>query len=249
VAGLFYPGRAEALEATVRELLTAAPADGPVPKALIVPHAGYVYSGAVAATGYRRVVAARDRIRRVVLLGPAHRYPLVGVATHSAEAFATPLGEMPLDPAVRDVPGVQVLDVAHEGEHSLEVHLPFLQVALRECTLLPLLVGDAAPDAVAEIIGRLWGGDETLVVVSSDLSHFEDIATARRIDRRTARAIETLQIGAVGPHDACGCHPVSGLMEACSRRGLQLAAIDLRTSGDTAGDPHRVVGYGTFVTV
>lgn len=248
VAGLFYPGRADVLERTVRELLAAAPDDGDAPKALIAPHAGYVYSGPVAATGYRRVAAARGRIRRVVLAGPAHRYPLRGIATHSADAFATPLGEIPLDPAVRDVPGVAVLDAAHEGEHSLEVHLPFLQIALGEFSLLPLLVGETPPEDVADVLGRLWDGDETLVVVSSDLSHFENLPTARRQDARTAHNIEALQVDSIGPYDACGCHPVRGLMEACARRGLRLEAIDLRTSGDTAGDPRRVVGYGTFVT-
>jgi AmmeMemoRadiSam system protein B len=249
VAGLFYPGRADILERTVRELLDAAPDSGPVPKALILPHAGYVYSGAVAASGYRRIERARGRIERVVLAGPAHRYPLRGIATHSARAFETPLGEIPLDRTAQDISGARVLNIAHRGEHSLEVHLPFLQVALGQFALLPLLVGDAAPDDVADVLDHVWGGDETLIVISSDLSHFEDSATARRLDAKTARASEALDVDAVGPHDACGCRPVAGLMRACERRGLGLSAVDLRTSGDTVGDPHRVVGYGTFVTV
>ncbi len=264
VAGLFYPGRADVLSRTVRALLDAADAadanmaggagadraapHARPPKALIVPHAGYVYSGPVAASGYRRLRGAGARIKRVVLAGPAHRYPLRGIATHSARAFATPLGEIPIERAVRSAPGVRVLDEAHEGEHSLEVHLPFLQVALREFSLLPLLVGDASAQEVAAALEYLWGGDETLIVVSSDLSHFEDMATARRLDARTASAVEALDVTAVGPRDACGCRPVTGLMAACARRGLRLSAIDVRTSGDTAGDPHRVVGYGTFVT-
>jgi len=247
VAGLFYPGRRDELRDVLDELL-AGPARGPAPKAFIAPHAGYVYSGPIAADAYRRVAAARDHIERVVLLGPAHRFPLRGIATHGADAFRTPLGDVPIDPVARDLPGARVVDAAHVSEHSLEVHLPFLQAALREFRLVPLLVGDATPGDVADVLDHLWGGDETLIVVSSDLSHYHDHATAARRDAATAARIEALDAESIGSHDACGCRGIGGLIVACRRRGLRLVNTDLRTSADTAGTPDRVVGYGVFVT-
>jgi AmmeMemoRadiSam system protein B len=246
VAGLFYPAGPAELEKAVRAYLAEAEGTGPEPKALIVPHAGYVYSGPVAATGYARV--KRD-IERVVLLGPAHRFPVRGVATHSAEFFTTPLGRIRVDPAVRSLPGVQVVDAAHIAEHSLEVHLPFLQVALGDFALLPLLVGEAKPDEVAAILDAAWGGPETLIVVSTDLSHFNDYDTAKRMDRVTATAIEEFRHDKVGPYQACGCRPVGGLLTVAKRLGLAVETLDLRSSGDTAGGKREVVGYGTFAVV
>jgi AmmeMemoRadiSam system protein B len=247
VAGFFYPGDARELEAQVRGFLADAAPGGRVPKALVAPHAGYVYSGPVAATGYRRLEAARERIERVVLLGPAHRYPLRGLAAHGADFFETPLGRIRVDPEVRSLPHVEVLDAAHRGEHSLEVHLPFLQIVLGDFTVAPLVVGDAPPDDVAEVLDALWGGPETVIVVSSDLSHFHDYATAQRLDRETADAIVGLRYEDVGPYDACGCRGVSGLLAVARRRGLRIEEVDLRNSGDTAGSHDRVVGYGTFL--
>jgi hypothetical protein len=254
VAGSFYPADPSVLRSTVEEALAAAadrvPA-GPVPKALIVPHAGYVYSAPIAASAYARVLPGRGRIRRVVLLGPAHRVAVRGLAAPAADALATPLGQLPVDTAGRDalVAGghVVVRDDVHATEHSLEVQLPFLQVALGEVVVLPLAVGDATPDLVAEVLHAAWGGDETLVVVSSDLSHYLDHASATEADRRTAAAIVARQPDRLAGQDACGVRPVQGLLTAAARHGLDVDLLDLRTSADTAGDPDRVVGYGAFV--
>ncbi len=253
VAGAFYPGDPAVLLTTVRELLAevgAQAAAGPVaPKAIIAPHAGYVYSGPVAATVYARLAPLRDRVRRVVLLGPAHRVAFHGLALPGATAFATPLGQVPIDlkaaDALRDLPQVLVSPQAHALEHSLEVHLPFLQAVLGAFELVPLVVGRATPEEVAEVLDRLWGGDETLIVVSSDLSHYLDYAQAQATDRDTARQILSAS-PTLDPHQACGAAPVNGLLVAASRRGLDPRLLDLRNSGDTAGDRSRVVGYASF---
>lgn len=253
VAGAFYPDDPRELASAVREHLAAAsvPAGEPVPRAVIAPHAGYVYSGPVAASAYARLAPARGRIRRVVLLGPSHRVPLSGVAAPSADAFETPLGLVPVDreavERLRALPQVEVRDDAHRLEHSLEVHLPFLQEVLGEFLLVPLVVGEATPEEVAEVIEALWDEAGTVVVVSSDLSHYYDYATARRMDAATSRAIESLRPEAIGPEDACGRHPVRGLLLAARRRGLSCRTVDLRSSGDTAGGRDEVVGYGSYV--
>ncbi len=225
--------------------------EGPAPKALIAPHAGYVYSGAVAASAYARLRAVRDRIRRVVLLGPAHRVPFRGLAASSAQVFETPLGAVELDQdalaALADLPQVRVLDEAHRREHSLEVQLPFLQMALTQFSLVPLVVGDASAEDVAEVLERLWGGPETLVVVSSDLSHYHDYETARVRDGKTTAAIEALRDDVIGYDDACGRNPVNGLLHAAKGHGLHAHTVDLRNSGDTAGPRDQVVGYGAYV--
>ena len=252
VAGMFYPGRCADLEQAVLSLLTtaAATAVGPSPKALILPHAGYVYSGAVAAAGYARLVGARERIRRVVMLGPAHTVRLLGLATSTTEAFDTPLGRVPVDldavETLLALPQVSAMDAAHETEHCLEVQLPFLQSVLVAFALVPLVVGTAATNQVVDVLDRLWGGVETLIVVSSDLSHYQDYDTARRLDAATARAIETLQPEAIADHQACGRIAIKGLLAAAARRGLVAERLDLRNSGDTAGPRSRVVGYGAW---
>jgi AmmeMemoRadiSam system protein B len=246
VAGLFYPADPLELREAVRGYLGEG--DGAPPKALIVPHAGYVYSGPIAGSGYRRWEGARGR--RVVLLGPAHRYPLAGLAAHSAAWFATPLGRVPVDVEAVErllaMPQVQRLDAAHRGEHSLEVHIPFLQVVFEDFRLVPLVVGDAAPAEVADVLEAVWDGPETFVVVSSDLSHYYDSETARRLDRETADAIERLDPARVGPESACGCRAIGGLLEVARRRGLRATTLDLRNSGDTHGMRSEVVGYGAF---
>jgi AmmeMemoRadiSam system protein B len=236
VAGSFYPADADQLRATVERLLKDAPG-GTRPKAVIAPHAGYVYSGAVAASAFRRVVDAP--VFRVVLLGPSHFVALRGVALPAAHAMRTPLGDIP----VEDAP-LPRQPRAHVEEHSLEVELPFLQVALRSFAVLPLAVGDATPEEVAAVIEQLWGGDETLIVVSSDLSHYLPYADAQRADAASAK--EILALGRLVPDDACGAAPVNGLLLAAKHRGLRAELIDLRNSGDTAGDKKRVVGYGAF---
>jgi AmmeMemoRadiSam system protein B len=253
VAGMFYPAAPAALAAEVRAHLARAPASpgasAAVPKALIAPHAGYVYSGPIAAHAYARLAAGRDTIRRVVLFGPTHRVPVRGLALPSAGAFATPLGPVSVDrqaaAAALALPQVCESDAAHAFEHSLEVQLPFLQAVLGDFRIVPFAVGDATPDEVAEVIALLWGGPETLVVVSSDLSHYHRYAEARAIDRATGEAI--LALSATLDHEqACGATPINGLLLAARRHGLQAELLDLRNSGDTAGDKSRVVGYASF---
>lgn len=252
VAGRFYPERPGDLAGAVQGFLRdAVPAAGGALKALIAPHAGYVYSGPIAGTAYAALASRRGTIERVVLLGPAHRVALRGLAAPEAEAFATPLGEVRLDPEALErvlaLPQVVVLDAAHALEHSLEVQLPFLQQLLDDFALVPLVVGDATPAEVAEVLDLLWGGDETLVVVSTDLSHYHDYATARRMDAETSRAIEALDPELIGYDHACGRIPVQGLLLAARRRGLRARALDVRSSGDTAGPRDAVVGYGAYV--
>lgn len=254
VAGMFYPDDPAELHAQVRGFLDAvAPvtADAP-PKALIVPHAGYIYSGPVAATAYAQLASVVAGIKRVVLLGPAHRVAFRGLALSSADAFQTPLGDVPLDREAIDtilaLPQVGVSDQAHAQEHSLEVHLPFLQELLPSFQLVPIVVGDAKPELVSEVLDRLWGGPETLIVISSDLSHYHDYATAQRMDRSTSQAILEGRIADIGFHDACGRNPINGLLAALPKHGgLHAELLDLRNSGDTAGPRDQVVGYGAYV--
>lgn len=252
VAGTFYPGDPAALAAEVAAYLgeAAAPARaGRAPKAIIAPHAGYAYSGPIAASIYARLAPRAGAIRRVVLAGPAHRVFVRGVAVPAADAFATPLGRVPLDheaiEALRALPFVEVSERAHAQEHSLEVHLPFLQSVLGDFRLVPLVVGEARPEHMAALFDTLWGGEETLVVVSSDLSHYLPYEAARKRDAATAASIMRLD-PSLAPEDACGAAPINGLLALARRRGLEAERIDLRTSGDTAGGRDRVVGYGAF---
>ncbi len=251
VAGLFYPADPVQLATDVRRLLSrvATPASPVPPKALIVPHAGYSYSGEVAAQAYARLQPLAGRIRRVVLLGPVHRVPVRGLALPASSAFATPLGTVPLDSAaiasLAGLPQVCVSAAAHAQEHSLEVHLPFLQAVLGDFQLVPLAVGDASAAEVAEVLEKLWGGDETLIVISSDLSHFLTYAQAQRIDGASVRQILAGQPG-LDHQQACGATPVNGLLQAARQHGLTAELLDLRNSGDTAGDRTRVVGYAAI---
>jgi AmmeMemoRadiSam system protein B len=250
VAGSFYPADPGELQCTVRRLLEAAPAGhGPAPKALVVPHAGYAWSGAVAATAYARLLEHRQRYRRVVMLGPCHYVACTGLAVSGVDAFNTPLGSVMLDRASIDAlrhPAVSSLDAVHRPEHSLEVQLPFLQCVLDSFTLVPLLVGDCDAAEVAEVIECLWGGAETLVVVSSDLSHYLGYDAAQDLDSCTCRAIEALDGDSIGHDAACGASPLHGLLLVARRRGMQVATLDLRNSGDVSGDRRRVVGYGAW---
>lgn len=252
VAGSFYPARPAELGRTVDELLSGVSSEpaAVAPKVLIVPHAGYVYSGPVAASAYARLKQAARAIRRVVLLGPVHRVPIRGLALPEAQALATPLGVIPVDAdavhAIAHLPQVGVSATAHALEHSLEVQLPFLQRMLGDFSVVPLAVGDATPGEVAEVIDALWGGAETLIVISSDLSHYLPYAVARDVDGETAQ-----QILALGPYtltheQACGATPVNGLLSVARRRRLRPALLDLRNSGDTAGPRDQVVGYSAF---
>jgi MEMO1 family protein len=253
VAGMFYPELPEVLEAQVRAYLEQAPhpPEPPArPKALIVPHAGYIYSGPIAAAAYARIAAAREDIRRVVLLGPAHHVPLRGLAVPSADAFATPLGEIEVDRAAvtraLDLPQVSESNRAHALEHSLEVQLPFLQALLSKFRVVPFAVGDATPAQVAEVIELLWGAAETLIVVSSDLSHYHTYDQACLLDRSSAQTVLALS-PTLDFSQACGAPPINGLVTVVGPRGLRPELLDLRNSGDTAGGRLRVVGYGSFV--
>jgi hypothetical protein len=223
--------------------------DRRIPKALIAPHAGYVYSGPIAASIYARLRAARSRIRRVVLVGPAHWVPVLGLALPGAAGLATPLGVVPVDAeaveAVSALPQIIESPAAHAREHSLEVQLPFLQTVLEEFSVVPFAVGNATPEAVSEVLDRLWDGGDTLIVVSSDLSHYLPYPRAQQADQATAAAIVALH-EPLAPEQACGSTPINGLLRAVKRRRMAVELLDLRNSGDTAGDRARVVGYGAF---
>lgn len=258
VAGAFYHSDRLTLTNNVNELLKTAllqaneeKSSSPLiaPKAIIVPHAGYIYSGLTAAAAYVRLSAVRDTIKRVVLLGPVHRVPVRGLALPGTPAFATPLGRVPIDQeavaAIQRLPQVVESPQAHLMEHSLEVQLPFLQTVLDDFTLLPLAVGDATPEQVAEVLDVLWGGPETLIVISSDLSHFMPYDTAQIVDGQTVQNILHMQ-GSLNHEQACGGTPVNGLILAAKQHHLRPALLDLRNSGDTAGDKDRVVGYASF---
>lgn len=249
VAGLFYPAVPERLAHDVQQLLSKAPPHALTPKALIVPHAGYIYSGPVAAAAYAALCPSAARIRRVVLLGPTHRVAVRGLALPGADAFDTPLGrlmlDVPLARAIAQLPQVSVSAQVHELEHSLEVQLPFLQSVLGDFSLLPLAVGMASAEEVAEVLETIWGGEETLIVISSDLSHYLPYATAQRVDRATVQSILDLQ-QPISHDQACGGTPISGLILAAQHHGLTPHLLDLRNSGDTAGTRDQVVGYASF---
>ena len=253
VAGTFYPAEPAALRGAVDRLLAEATAAAGrlalAPKALIVPHAGYIYSGRTAAAAYAQLPPIANTVRRVVLLGPAHRAFVSGLALPGVRQFATPLGIVAVDEdaaaIARRLPHVHESAAAHAGEHSLEVQLPFLQRALPQFTLVPFVVGDATGAMVADVLDAFWGGPETLIVVSSDLSHYHRYRDAQTIDRTTADAILAFA-SSLDHEQACGATPINGLLLAARRRGLRAELLDLRNSGDTAGDREQVVGYAAF---
>ena len=251
-AGRFYPGRPEPLRRMIHDFLKRCkPVARPAPKAIIVPHAGYPFSGPVAASAYARLATGRGDIDRVVLLGPSHYVQIEGLAASDAEAFATPLGPVPVDAdavhRICSLPQVAIDGTAHAEEHSLEVQLPFLQAVLGDFKIVPLVVGDATDEQVAEVIELLWDGPATRLVVSSDLSHYFEYSDARRLDEATRCAIEELRIEDISELQACGRTPICGLLRVARRAGLRPYAVDLRNSGDIAGPRDQVVGYGAFV--
>jgi len=251
VAGSFYPQDKSALRAAVLGFVHERPAaaQARAPKALIVPHAGYPYSGAVAACGYRLLEGVGAGIRHVALLGPSHRVPMRGMAVPSDDYFATPLGDVPVDESgrrrLRDLGLAGIADAPHATEHSLEVQLPFLQAVLGEFDVLPIAIGLAPPEQVARALDAVWNGPDTLIVVSSDLSHYHTYAEARHLDDETTRSILARR-NDVSDEQACGARGINGLMEVARRRGLRVELLDQRNSGDTAGDRSRVVGYGSY---
>jgi AmmeMemoRadiSam system protein B len=250
VAGTFYPSDATRLTETIDRLLAAASVeDQDAPAALIAPHAGFMYSGPVAASAYALLARSARRVRRVLVIGPAHRAPLRGMALPRARALETPLGTIDVDQEavamVERMPGIVCDDRPHAGEHSLEVQLPFLQRVLGDFRVLPVVVGDAAADDVARVIDAFLGEADCITIVSSDLSHFLSYEAARELDRRTADRI--LAVGPRLDHDqACGASAINGLLVAARRSGLQPRLLDLRSSGDTAGSTDEVVGYAAF---
>jgi AmmeMemoRadiSam system protein B len=251
VAGQFYTRHPERLHDQVQKFMAAAPPyAGSRPKAVIAPHAGYVYSGAVAGIAFAAAQNASPKPSRVVVMGPAHYVPFRGIAAPRSDAFETPLGRVPLDTAalsgLGDLPYVSADDAPHAPEHAIEVELPFLQVLLQDFVLVPLVVGDAKPEEVGEVLARLWGEDDSLIVISSDLSHYHAHATAQRLDAATAAAIEKAQWATLGPQDACGYLPITGLLREATQRNLTAQRLALCNSGDTAGDRARVVGYGAW---
>ena len=259
VASLFYPGEAAELKQNLREMLDEAseaedpnedlPADQYL-KALIVPHAGYVYSGTTAARAYHLLRKNRDDFRRVIILGPAHRVWLEGIAFPGTDAFETPLGRIPLaKQQIRELlrfPEVQLRDDAHQDEHCLEVQLPFLQEILNEFELIPAVVGEISPDSLSGLLENLLEDPQNLLLLSTDLSHFHSYSEAQEIDQETAEAIETFEDDKILPEHACGTLPLRGLLRHARTQGWKIQRLGLCNSGDTAGSKDRVVGYGAW---
>lgn len=252
VAGSFYPGNMQNLKELVDGLLADASTDETCPNAIIAPHAGYVYSGPIAASVYARLLNREKPIEKVVIIGPSHRVAFKGIAASSSDFFRTPLGDIEVDTdeiqEIVKLPSLGYLDEAHSDEHSLEVHLPFLQRVLPAFKLIPLVAGDASPVEVSRLLEQVWGGEETLIVISSDLSHYHPYNKARALDKVTSEKIQRLDTNLSGD-EACGCRPINGLMHFARQRGYRIEEVDLRNSGDTSGDADRVVGYGSYVVV
>lgn len=251
VAGTFYPANPEVLHELLNTYLNAVKSTTKVPKAIIVPHAGYIYSGEIAASAYARLKAGADKIKRVVIVAPSHRVAFEGLAVSQTDFFNTPLGNIPIDTlaiqTLLTLPFVGYSDEAHEFEHSLEVQLPFLQTVLNDFKLVPIVTGDATAEQVSQALKLFYDDAETVIVISSDLSHYHDYATAQRLDLETSHKIENLQYQQLSSNRACGFVGISGLLALAQKKSLHIQTIDLRNSGDTAGDKSRVVGYGAYV--
>lgn len=253
VAGTFYPADPDELRHDVDSYIQHADLSQSVdpPKAIVAPHAGYAYSGPIAGSAYARLKSQRETIARVVMLSPTHRVGFQGIATPGASAFRTPLGDIPVDRAsikkISTLPFVIEFDQAHEDEHGLEVHLPFLQETFRDFSIVPLVVGNSTSEEVAVVLEILWGGPETLILISSDLSHYLPYNEAVRLDKKTSHAIERLNPHAIGTNQACGRLPLHGLLIEAAKHKMKASTVDLRNSGDTAGRKDQVVGYGAYV--
>ena len=250
VAGTFYPADPHELKTTIDQMLLAADSNLPIPKAIIAPHAGYIYSGPVAASAYACLTKARALIKRIVILAPSHRVPFEGMATTDEDFFQTPLGNIPIDKPTVDKlvldNQVSMLPDVFSLEHSLEVHLPFLQVVLEDFKLVPLLIGQVSYQEIADVIREIWNGPETLIINSSDLSHYYDDKTAQMLDKKTANSIVSFDPESINSEQACGRLGIQALLTVAKEKGLSASIIDLRNSGDTAGPKDQVVGYGAF---
>lgn len=252
VAGLFYPADQQLLKDDIHDYLNEVNCEQkPNLKAIVVPHAGYMYSGSIAASAYKLLIPLKDKINRVILLGPSHRVAFNGLAVPESDFFTTPLGVLPIDQkgiqSLATLPQVIVSEQAHSEEHSLEVQLPFLQEVLNEFSLIPIVVGDAERHEVAEVINALWGDEHTLIVISTDLSHYHAYNEAKQLDSATSDAIVALKADQISYEDACGRNGLKGMMTVAEEKHLSVELLDLRNSGDTAGDKSRVVGYGAYV--
>ncbi len=252
VAGLFYPADVQKLSSMIaRNIASCTPGESFTPKALIVPHAGYVYSGPVAACAYKHLEPLKTIIKRVVIIGPSHRVPFEGLAVSSADWFETPMGLIPVDRhaegQIMNIEGVHALEQAHAREHSLEVQLPFLQYLLEDFKIVPIVAGHASPQLVAKVLDTLWGGPETLIVISSDLSHYLDYQSACEVDAETSHAIINLDNRIIDGYHACGSVGINGLLQYARQQQMQGQILDLRNSGDTAGKKDSVVGYGAYL--
>ncbi len=251
VAGIFYPVDPQELKQILQGFLDEKTIKQSLPKAMIVPHAGLIYSGSIAASAYAQLQTFAEQITRIVLLGPTHHVAFHGMAFPTAHIFVTPLGNIPIDQqtisSVTHFPFVSISDLAHLQEHSLEVQLPFLQALIPTFSLVPAVIGESSPQEVGEILEALWGGDETLIIISSDLSHYHGYTEAKQLDKHTSEAIESFHIEAINHHHACGRNAVNGLLLLAKKKHLQVTTVDLRNSGDTAGSKDRVVGYGAYL--
>lgn len=252
VAGMFYPADKQSLKSDIQQYLQQVTTESDtVPKAIVVPHAGYVYSGPIAASAYKQLLPFKDKITRVILLGPSHQVAFRGLAIPQADFFNTPLGNIPIDhegiTLLADLPQVIASDQAHLQEHSLEVQLPFLQEVLNDFSLIPLVVGETERYEVAEVINKLWDDEHTLIVISTDLSHYHNYNEAKQLDSATSDAIVNLKPDLIGYEDACGRNGLKGMLTVAEEKHLSVDLLDLRNSGDTAGDKSRVVGYAAYV--
>lgn len=253
VSGLFYPANGPALNTMVVNELRSVKShsNSRFPKAIIVPHAGYIYSGAIAASAYSRLQPYRQHIKRVIIIGPSHRVGFNGLALSSADYFETPLGNIPVDKETNEqllaIDGVKTLDQAHVQEHSIEVQLPFLQNVLDDFTIVPIVAGNASAKLVDKVINSLWSNDNTVIVISSDLSHYHDYVSAQQLDLSTSDAILNLDLNQIDSEHACGCVGIRGLLSFAQHHAVEATSLDIRNSGDTAGDKDSVVGYGAFI--
>ncbi len=252
IAGYFYPADSNQLIESIQHYFNTSLETNIEAKAIIAPHAGHQYSGSIAATAYKTILHRKENIERVVILGPAHRVFVKGIALSSADMFATPLGNIDIDQAAQsqllELDFIQIIDEAHKDEHCLEVHLPFLQSCLNEFSLIPLIVGETSPQQVSDVIELLWN-DKTLIMVSSDLSHFHTYEFAKQVDQNTSDAIENFQIENIGPKQACGCRPLNGLLTYAKKHSYQVKSLEIKNSGDTSGNKERVVGYGAYAII
>jgi MEMO1 family protein len=251
VSGTFYPSNSDELRSFVMETLESAKKNYTFPKALIAPHAGYIFSGEVAASAYKSILNSSDKIKQVVLLSPTHHYSMDSMALHSADCFNTPLGNIEVDNDLKNkaltLNGVSIIDEAFEKEHALEVHLPFIQICAPNAKVLPIIVGQVSTETVANLLNSLWDGEETIFIISSDLSHFNDYDQANMKDEHTKQTIEDKNVSDLKHEDACGFYPIRGLLQIANEKKLEISCIDLRNSGDTAGNKSSVVGYGAFL--